>query len=490
MPIKISIQDTSFYLRTIRTRLPFRFGAFTLEEVPLLHLAIQVQAENGTRVQGVAADNLMPKWFDKDPAKSPSQNIQDLLQAAAIARDLYTGAGRTPSSVWEIWQEAYPGSLHKGRIQGLNSLVSSFGSSLFERALMDALGKISNRDLVGMLQDNLAGIQPQEIHKELDYADLRKWAIGVPHSTLAVRHTVGLLDPIDSGDLEGQGDPPDGLPRTLEEYILSHGLRFFKLKVGGNIEGDFDRLRRIASVLDRLLSQSYVVTLDGNEQYKSIAEISQLIERLRKETKLRRFYQSIAFIEQPLDRSISLAPSIQKDLRAFSKLCPVIIDESDDQLDAFKTAAALGYRGVSTKNCKGVMKSFLNRSLIAKGNPKLLENEKLFMTAEDLTNVPVVPLQQDLATVRALGISHVERNGFHYVRGLSHCSPWERKMALSHHNDLYMEKGDEVFVHIADGSIHIDSLAVPGYGVAFDPDFKSMEPWDGKTPIRFPLDKK
>jgi hypothetical protein len=428
---------------------------------------------------------LMPKWFDKDPAKSPNKNIQDLLQAVSIARDLYTRASRTPSSVWEIWRAVYPACLHQGRIQGLNSLVSSFGSSLFERALLDAVGKISNRDLVGMLQDNLAGIEPQEIHTELDCADLRRWAVGPPLSALAVRHTVGLLDPIDSGDLDRENASPDGLPRTLEEYILSHSLRFFKLKVCGHIEADLDRLQRIASVLDRLLSQTYHITLDGNEQYGSISEIHQLIERLAKDSKLRRFYQSIDFIEQPLDRSISFAPSIKEDLRELSKICPVIIDESDDRLEAFKTAVALGYRGVSTKNCKGVMKSFLNRSLIVKRNASLPENEKLFMTAEDLTNVPIVPLQQDLATVRALGIKHVERNGFHYVRGLAHCSPWERKMALSHHSDLYTERGNEVFVHIADGSIHVDSLAVPGYGVAFDPDFESMQAWSFDRLMQF-----
>jgi hypothetical protein len=166
---------------------------------------------------------------------------------------------------------------------------------------------------------------------------------------------------------------------------------------------------------------------------------------------------------------------MEEGLRELSKLCPVIIDESDDRLDAFKTAVVRGYRGVSTKNCKGVMKSFLNRSLIGKWNPGRPKSEELFMTAEDLTNVPVVPLQQDLATVRALGIPHVERNGYHYVRGLAHCSSWERGMALHHHPGLYTERGNEVFVRIVGGYIRVDSLRAPGYGVGFDPDFESME---------------
>jgi hypothetical protein len=475
MTLRISIKNAAFYLRTISTRLPFRFGSFTLEKVPLLHLSLQTESENGIRAQGVAADNLMPKWFDKDPEKSPRDNIQDLLQAAHIARNLYAESGRNPSSVWEIWRGSYPACLQQGRQLGLNSLVSSFGSSLFERALLDAIGKISGRDLVGILRENLAGIRPQDVHKELDYGDILKWASEDPPSSLAVRHTVGLLDPLDTSDLAEEADFRDGLPRTLKEYILGHGLRFFKLKIGGRMEADLDRLRRIASILDLLLSQPYLVTLDGNEQYRSIFEIHRLVERIREDPKLRRFCESIAFIEQPLDRAVSLEPSMEEGLRELSKLCPVIIDESDDRLDAFKTAVVRGYRGVSTKNCKGVMKSFLNRSLIGKWNPGRPKSEELFMTAEDLTNVPVVPLQQDLATVRALGIPHVERNGYHYVRGLAHCSSWERGMALHHHPGLYTERGNEVFVRIVGGYIRVDSLRAPGYGVGFDPDFESME---------------
>jgi hypothetical protein len=57
-------------------------------------------------------------------------------------------------------------------------------------------------------------------------------------------------------------------------------------------------------------------------------------------------------------------------------------------------------------------------------------------------------------------------------------------MALLHHSDLYAESGNEAFVRIVNGCIQVDSLAAPGYGVAFDPDFESMEPWSGETSIK------
>ncbi len=484
MGLKIQIKEARFYLRRIETRLPFRFGGYTLRKVPLLHLALEAEPEGGTRMRGVAADNLMPKWFDKDPAKNPVDNVNDLLLSVRNARDAFAEAGRDHASMWALWREAYPHCLRRGKGQGLNPLVASFGSSLFERALVDAVGKISKRDLVGVLRENLLGIQPADIHPELDYGDFLAWSRENPPSALSVRHTVGLLDPLDSSDPAGQYEIRDNLPRTLEEYILRHGLRFFKLKISGAPEEDFERLRRMASIFDRLIPQPYLVTLDGNEQYGSFDKIFALIGRVRENPKLSRFYRSISFVEQPLDRRVSLETSNKVKFEELPANIPIIIDESDDHLNAFKTAVSLGYRGVSTKNCKGIMKSFLNRSLIAKLNRERQTEDRFFMTAEDLTNVPVVPLQQDLATVRALGIPHLERNGFHYVRGLAHCSERERELAIRHHGDLYEGDSHEAFMRVEKGEIRVDSLSVPGYGIAFDPDFESMEPWDIETMIK------
>ena len=485
MVLRIKIKEIRFYLRHIEMRLPFRFGAYTLRKVPLLHLALEAESEGGTRVRGFAADNLMPKWFDKDPAKAPIDNINDLLSSVRIARHFYAESGRNHTSVWTMWREAYPLCLRKGENEGLNALVASFGSSLFERALLDALGKIAERDLIGILRENIAGIRPEDIHRELRYEDILSWAAEDPPSTLMVRHTVGLLDPLEADDLDPETSPQDGLPHTLEEYIVRHGLRGFKIKIRGEIEADLDRLRRIAAVLDRLVSQPCLVTLDGNEQYRSIAEFQALMHKMAEDPRLKKFYQAMAFVEQPLDRATSLRPELRSDLADLANLRPVIIDESDDHLDAFKTAAALGYRGVSTKNCKGVMKSFLNRSLIAKWNQDRPGNDRFFMTAEDLTNVPIVPLQQDLTAVRALKIPHLERNGYHYGRGLSHCSSRERGFALRYHSGLYEGDQEGAYVRITDGRIRVDSLAVPGLGVAFDPDFESMAELslDSSSPI-------
>jgi len=479
--LALALTGASCHLRNLRTRLPFRYGVVTLTHFPLLHLAVDVEAADGRRARGYAADNLPPKWFDKDPAKSFHDNVTDQLAAIRLAQAAYLDAARAPRPVFDVWQDAYAECARGGSELGLNRLTIGFGSSLFERALADAAGRLAGLDIVGMLRAGVLGIRPEAVHRELSHSDLLSWASQPTPEYVAVRHTVGLLDPIVATDVPADGWLRDGLPQTLEECVAAHGLRHFKLKVGGQVEADVERLARIAATLDRLIADDYLVTLDGNEQYKTMADFAALVETIRSRPALARLWRSTAFIEQPLDRAIALDAAATEGLDALGRQVPIIIDESDEDLEAFPRAIALGYRGVSTKNCKGIMKSFLNRSLVERLNAGRAEPARLFMSAEDLTNVPVVPVQQDLATVRALGIAHVERNGHHYVRGLAHCSPRERAAALRHHGDLYAGDESEAWLRIADGRLRVGSLATGGYGVAFDPDLATMIPLERWT---------
>jgi hypothetical protein len=479
--LALAVIAASCHLRNLRTRLPFRYGAVTLTHFPLLHLALDVEAADGQRARGFAADNLPPKWFDKDPARSFRDNVQDQLASIRSAQSAYLDAGRRPRPVFDVWHDAYAECARRGPALGLNGLTAAFGSSFFERALADAAGRLTGLDIVGMLREDVLGIRPEAVHRGLTREHLRVWASRPAPDTIAVRHTVGLLDPIVAGDVPAVGWLRDGLPQTLEECVQRHRLSHFKLKVGGRVDADVDRLTRIAATLDRLVPEPYLVTLDGNEQYKAMGDFTALVEVIRATPALARLWRSTAFIEQPLDRAIALDAAATDGLDALGRQVPIIIDESDGDLDAFPRAVALGYRGVSTKNCKGIVKSFLNRSLVERLNAERPGPARLFMSAEDLTNVPIVPLQQDLATVRALGIAHVERNGHHYVRGLAHCSTAERAAALRHHGDLYAGDQREVWLRIEAGRLRVGSLATAGYGVAFDPDLDAMIPLERWT---------
>jgi hypothetical protein len=301
-----------------------------------------------------------------------------------------------------------------------------------------------------------------------------------PLARLHVRHTVGLIDPITAADVE---EPVgDGLPETLEDYLERDGIRYLKIKVAGVLEGDLVRLEAIAAVLEQR-EQRFGITLDGNEQYKTLGDVIALVEAIKAAPALRRLWDQILFIEQPLERALAMDPGVERALRALGHDKPVIIDEAADSITAFREAIALGYRGVSHKNCKGIYKSLHNLALAAAHNARVGRDE-LFLSAEDLTNLPVVPLQADLASVALLGITHVERNGHHYFRGLGHLSEAEKTAALTAHPDLYERRGGEVFLRITDGMLECASLQVPGMGFAALPDMAAMtsvEDWTFKS---------
>ena len=156
------------------------------------------------------------------------------------------------------------------------------------------------------------------------------------------------------------GQVNDGLPESLEEVVATYGHSYFKLKVGGDVAADLHRLSEIAAVLDSR-SEPYFASLDGNEQYNDIDALLELWRRMQAAPKLKRLVASTIFIEQPITR----AHALDADVSAISRLKPVIIDESDDDLATFPRARALGYAGVSSKCCKGLYKSILNAARCA-----------------------------------------------------------------------------------------------------------------------------
>jgi hypothetical protein len=178
---------------------------------------------------------------------------------------------------------------------------------------------------------------------------------------------------------------------------------------------------------------------------------------------------AVLFVEQPIARHRALESHIE----ALASRRPVIIDESDGDLGAFVEARAMGYRGVSSKTCKGLYKSIINAARCARWNAEAGQ-PAYFMSAEDLTTQAGVAVQQDLALVSLLGLTHVERNGHHYVAGMAARPAAEQRAFLAAHPDLYRAADGVARVRIVGGRLAIGSLACPGFATAAEPDWSSM----------------
>ncbi len=144
-----------------------------------------------------------------------------------------------------------------------------------------------------------------------------------------------------------------------------------------------------------------------------------------------------------------------RELKRVTKHFPVIIDEADDAIDSFPRALALGYSGTSHKNCKNTFKSVAN---LARVQLEKRAGHRVILSAEDLTNIGIVALQQDLTALSTLGISHAERNGHHYFRGLSHLPRDKQNEAAIALPQLYTDDGDFARLQIINGQIDVAAL--------------------------------
>jgi L-alanine-DL-glutamate epimerase-like enolase superfamily enzyme len=455
------IREITLHERDVRLRLPFRFGVVTLTECPQLFVRARIELGEGRSGWGMAAELLAPKWFDKNLALTNEDNFDQLRLSTATAREMYLG-DRIARTAYGYFGAHYRAQIDVCRSLGLNSLIACYGPALLDRALFDALCRLQNVSFYDAMKRNIAGVETA-FAPDLAGFDIAGFlASRAPASHIAARHTVGLVDPITAADLKSRID--DGLPETLEEVCATYGHTWFKLKVGGDVAADIERLSAIAAVLDR--GPAYRSTLDGNEQYDDVEAVIALWRKIQETPRLKRLAESIVFIEQPIKRQAALS----RDVKALAVHKPVIVDESDDSLDVFARARDLSYAGISSKTCKGFYKSVLNAARVQKWGSGYL------MSAEDLTTQAGICVQQDLALVNFLGLAHVERNGHHYVDGFAGAPGVETARFLDAHPDLYQRTGGKVRLHIAAGRLAIGTLACPGFGVGAEPDWTAMRP--------------
>ena len=458
---RFSIAALDLFERPVRSRLPFRFGSATVDEAPQAFVRARIELEDGRSSKGWAAEMMMPKWFDKSPERSVEQNIEDLRRSLIMGASAYL-SDRTRRTAFGHAAHQYSTLQAQGSGERMNALLMSYGAALIDRALLDALCRALDTNFATTITRNVVGLDASLA------TDLRGFAFDAflaqlsPSPRIAVRHTVGLLDPLTRAEVVER--PNDPLPVALDEVIERYRPRYLKLKLSGSIRDDAERLARIASILAPL--PQYAVTLDANEQFDSVESVCEFLGVLGSDRRLARLNESTLYIEQPLPRDRAMV-----DVRAVASSKRVVIDESDSTYDAFPDACRHGYSGVSSKSCKGIYKSIVNAARCAAD-----ASGNLFLTAEDLTTQPGLATQHDLALVDLLGLEHVERNGHHYVAGFAgQCAPdSEQRAFVAAHSDLYAFGDAGAALIIRDGTISLGSLNVPGFASGALPDTTSM----------------
>jgi len=453
MPPRVTVRDIAFFERPVRFVRPFRFGAVVINAASQLFVRAEIEVEGKGTSVGASAELLVPKWFDKRPELSPDQTVVELRRSLAIAQGLYL-AHQGFETAFGLHASRLAAQVEACAKEDIPPLAAAFGPAEIDKAVLDALLRCKGTNFFDGMADNIAGIDAR-LSPDLRDDDIAQFLLRSRRlERVAVRHTVGLDDPI-----EGAGGVAD--PAQIA------GAHYFKLKLNGDPEHDAARLIRIGRELASLL-RDYRVTLDANEQYADLAGLGALADRLDQDGALAPVAAKLLYIEQPMPRDITR----QSPLGALARR-DFIIDEADDGYDAFPSARALGYRGISSKSCKGIYKSVVNAVRASKWSEG---NETFFISGEDLTCQAGLAVQQDLALGALIGVTHAERNGHHYVDGFDEAPAAEAQAFRSAHPDLYVGDGNTVRLSIHGGDLLTGSLVAPGFASGVHPLWSALSP--------------
>jgi hypothetical protein len=457
MPPRLSLREIAFFERPVRFARPFRFGAVVVNAASQVFVRAEIDIEGKGPSIGASAELLVPKWFDKRPGLSPEQTVDELKRSLEIARELYL-ADRGFDTAFGLHASRIAAQIETCEKQDIPPLAASYGPAEIDKAVLDALLRGMGVNFFDGMAANVSGVDAR-LAPDLKDDDIARFLARCRRLyRVAIRHTVGLDDRV-----EGAGGVADGNENA--------GARYFKLKLNGDPEADAVRLIRIGNELLKL-PHDYRVTLDANEQYTDLAALRSLVERLAGDAALQPIAAKLLYIEQPMPRDITRASPLGP-LAALD----FIIDEADDSWDAFPAARALGYRGISSKSCKGIYKSLVNAARAAEWNT---DADKFFVTGEDLTCQAGLGVQQDLALGALIGLTHAERNGHHYVDGFGDTPAGEAESFLVAHPDLYTRSGGGVCILIRGGDLSTDSLTSPGFATNVHPT------WPAMTPLQLP----
>jgi hypothetical protein len=467
--VKFTLSPFELFVLPTRTRFPFRYGIASMTDVPQLFVRTRVRVGADDGRYGLAAEGLPPKWFTKEPSTTFEEDLPQMLAVVQHATVAAREIARTPLTFFELWRELDRQQTAWASARGIAPLLAHLGVSLVERAVLDAVCRVAGEPLHQAIRRNRLDLRLGDIYQDLSGMVPGDVLPSAPLPACAVRHTVGLGDPITAADILPGDRADDGLPQDLESCIRAYGLHYFKVKLTGKLDVDAPRLELLVSLFEREAPGAWQVTLDGNENFHDFGAFRGFWEDARSRGALDPLWSRVLVVEQPVHRSHALSPGASTALREWDDRPPLIVDESDGAVGDVPLALQLGYAGASHKNCKGIVKGLANAALLHRVRSA---GGAAVLTGEDLANLGPVALLQDLAMMAALGITHVERNGHHYYRGLSMFPQAWQDAALAAHGDLYWRHPQGFpTLRIERGRVELGTIneAPFGVGPVFDP---------------------
>ena len=252
-------------------------------------------------------------------------------------------------------------------------------------------------------------------------------------------HLVGALDKLTRDEVDA-GDPKDGLPVSLEEWIERDGVFCLKVKLSGvDIDWDVERTKAVAEVasetLNRIGQERFCLSVDSNEMNKNPDATLEYLRKLKKASPMA--FDNLLYVEQPTERDLSRNMFSMKKV---AEIKPALADEGVTDLESFELALKLGWSGVALKACKWHTASLL---YVAK-----MEHYGIPYSIQDLTCPGLALVHSASLAARTNPVKGFEYNARQYL-------PFAYKEIRERHRSLFRVK---------DGKVRTESLQPVGLG--------------------------
>jgi L-alanine-DL-glutamate epimerase-like enolase superfamily enzyme len=426
-------------------RAPYQFGGRTVDRVTLLNVDCRVRTGDGREAWGFGSMTLGNAWAF--PAARQDEGLGAMMALAGELGAITASCDETghPLDLARVLDPVYlraadDVSRRRQLARPLPTLATLVVSSAFDAALHDAYGKafgvscyetygpdFVRRDLSHDLGPAFAG----------EYLD--RYIPAAPRPVTPVFHSIGASDPLEPGDVRCAIG--DGLPETLEEWMVRDGLLHFKIKLnGGNLAADLDRILRIDGIAARVLpargARDWHYLLDFNEGCPNADYLLECLAKVREAAP--EGFARILYIEQPTARDLQADRG--NVMHEAAKLRPIVADESLTDLESLLLAREMGYTGVALKACKGQSHAMLLAAAAQKHG--------MFLCVQDLTCPGASLVHSAGIAARVPGNAGIEANARQFVPAAN--AGWEDRFP-----GLFTVRG---------GVMHTGQLTGPGLG--------------------------
>ncbi len=450
MDTDIRCCGSEVYFLPVQTRLPLKFGLETVTHVACARVKMIVEDGSGRRAEGWGETPLSASWAwpaslsyeERDTA------MKDLCVALAAAWSAHSPAGHpmeighdfTEEVLAEVLAEANAARPASEPIPWLAALICS---SAFDIAVHDAYGNLHtcptyatytgeymNRDLAAYITPAHGSTMGFEGRYPADF-------LVEPPQKLPAWHLVGGKDLLDAEELTG-GEPEDGYPVLLGDWIDRDGLQCLKVKLRGNDAAwDYERLVHVGSLA--LEHGAMWLTSDFNCTVEDPEYVIDILDRLAVEHP--RMWQMILYVEQPFPYDLE---ENRIDVHSVSARKPLFMDESAHDWKLVRLGRTLGWTGVALKTCKTQTGALLSLCWAKAHGMTLM--------VQDLTNPMLAQIPHVLLAAYAGTIMGVETNAMQFYPEASLCE-------ADTHPGLYRRTG---------GTVDLSSIHGSGFGYRAD----------------------